>query len=162
MKINAVFEGGGIKAIGIAGAVSVAEQKGFQFHQVAGTSAGSIVASLLAAGYRGEELKNIVMNTPFASSVKKTAILEVPIVGPALRLLAKTGLYSGDAMERWIKELMEKKGIRTFGGMEPEELRIIASDISRGKLLVLPEGISAYGMDRRKLEVCKAVRMCAS
>jgi len=49
MKIDAVFEGGGVKAIGLVGAVAVTEEKGYQFENLAGTSAGAIVASLIAA-----------------------------------------------------------------------------------------------------------------
>ncbi|WP_397351465.1 patatin-like phospholipase family protein [Paenibacillus larvae] len=46
MKINGVFEGGGVKGIALAGAVSAVMDKGITFHQVAGTSSGSIVAWL--------------------------------------------------------------------------------------------------------------------
>lgn len=45
-KADAVFEGGGVKGIGLAGAVAVTEEAGYQFENVAGTSAGAIVAAL--------------------------------------------------------------------------------------------------------------------
>lgn len=48
-KANAVFEGGGIKGIGIAGAFSVASEH-YNWMYVAGTSAGAIVASWLLQG----------------------------------------------------------------------------------------------------------------
>lgn len=48
-KADAVFEGGGVKGIGLVGALQVAEQEGYQWVNVAGTSAGAIVASLVAA-----------------------------------------------------------------------------------------------------------------
>ena len=51
MKADAVFEGGGVKGIGLVGAVAVTEAHGFQFENVAGTSAGAIVAALIAARY---------------------------------------------------------------------------------------------------------------
>jgi len=49
LKADAVFEGGGVKGIGLVGAVAVAEEKGYHWVNVAGTSAGAIVAALLAA-----------------------------------------------------------------------------------------------------------------
>jgi predicted acylesterase/phospholipase RssA len=55
-KADAVFEGGGVKGIALAGAIVVAESLGVQWQRVAGTSAGAITACLLAAGYTGEEL----------------------------------------------------------------------------------------------------------
>ena len=45
LKADAVFEGGGVKGIGLVGAVAVAEEKGYQWVNVAGTSAGAIVVA---------------------------------------------------------------------------------------------------------------------
>ena len=56
-KCNAVFEGGGVRGIGHVGAVCRMEQAGWQFADLAGSSAGAIVAALLAAGYSGRELR---------------------------------------------------------------------------------------------------------
>ena len=43
------LEGGGVKGIGIVGAVSVLAEAGYRFARVAGTSAGAIAAALIAA-----------------------------------------------------------------------------------------------------------------
>jgi predicted acylesterase/phospholipase RssA len=50
-RVDAVFEGGGVKGIAFAGAIAAAEREaGVQeWVNLAGTSAGSIVAALLAA-----------------------------------------------------------------------------------------------------------------
>jgi NTE family protein len=45
-----VLEGGGVKGIGHVGAIAALVEKGYAFQRVAGTSAGAIVASLVAAG----------------------------------------------------------------------------------------------------------------
>ena len=39
LKADAVFEGGGVKGVGLVGAVAVAEKMGYQWQNVAGTSA---------------------------------------------------------------------------------------------------------------------------
>lgn len=65
MEINAVFEGGGVKGISLAGAVEATERAGRTFKKVAGTSSGAIVATLLAAGYEGEEMSRIIQGTSF-------------------------------------------------------------------------------------------------
>ena len=73
MKINnnlmadAVFEGGGVKGIGLVGAVAVAEERGYQWVNIAGTSAGAIVAALLAAGYSATEMKQIMEELDYNS-----------------------------------------------------------------------------------------------
>ncbi len=51
MDIDGVFEGGGIRAIALAGAAVAAMDAGYPFRRAAGTSAGAMVASLVAAGY---------------------------------------------------------------------------------------------------------------
>ena len=60
MRADAVFEGGGVKGIGLVGALEVMEQAGYRWNMLAGTSAGAIVAALVAAGYTASELKPIL------------------------------------------------------------------------------------------------------
>lgn len=162
MRINAVFEGGGVKGIALAGAVAGVEQLGYKFDQVAGTSSGAIIASLVAAGYKAEELRQVIEAAPFRSFLQRSAIFDTKFIGPLSRLFIKKGLYSGEALEHWIYRLLLAKGIRTFGDLKPDQLRIVASDISSRKLLVLPDDIAQYGVDPKRFLVAKAVRMSTS
>lgn len=162
MIVNGVFEGGGVKAIALVGAIKAAEEYGVKFRHVAGTSSGAIVASLLAAGYTADELKKIILETPFTGFLTRSWLHQLPIVGPAARILIKKGLYSGQRLESWIAEKLAEKGVRTFADLPKGKLKIIASDISQGKLLVLPDDIAQYGIDPKQLPVAKAVRMSTS
>ncbi|MBP1155060.1 MULTISPECIES: patatin-like phospholipase family protein [unclassified Paenibacillus] len=162
MRINAVFEGGGVKGIALAGAAAAVEQLGYKFYQVAGTSSGSIVASLVAAGYKADEMREVIEATPFRSFLQRSVIFDTKFIGPLSRLFIKKGLYSGEALEHWMYQLLLAKGIRTFGDLKPNQLRIIASDISGRKLLVLPDDIAQYGVDPKRFLVAKAVRMSTS
>lgn len=162
VKVNGVFEGGGVKGISLVGALRAAEMNDVAFHNVAGTSSGSIVAALLATGYTAEEMKRIIQATSFSSFLRRSPFFNVKYIGPALRLFIKKGLYSGDALEQWIKGLLAAKNVHTFADLPPGKLRIIASDITNGKLLVLPDDIAEYGFDPLRLEVAKAIRMSTS
>jgi NTE family protein len=162
MEINAVFEGGGVKGISLVGAVRATEQAGRTFRRVAGTSSGSIIASLLAAGYDGEDLSRIVQGTSFSSFLKRGALYNTAFVGPALRVLIKKGLYSGEALESWIRGLLHGKGIVTFSDLPQGKLSIITSDISNGRIVVLPDDLKDYGFVPDEFEVAKAVRMSCS
>jgi NTE family protein len=162
VRINAVFEGGGVKGIALAGAVSAAERKGLTFNQVAGTSSGAIIASLVAAGYTADEMKTVIEATPFKSFLQRSKLFDIRVIGPAARMLLKKGLYSGEALEYWIHQLLLAKGVRTFGDLKRNQLRIIASDISQRKLLVLPDDIAQYGIDPMQFSISKAVRMSTS
>jgi NTE family protein len=162
MRVNAVFEGGGVKGIGLVGAICAAEKRGIEFHRTAGTSVGAIVAALLAAGYTGEEMQEILLATPFKHFIRKSWLQRVPVIGNVVRLFWKKGLYSGDALETWIAGLLAKKGVYTFADLPENALRVVASDISQGKMLVLPGDLAAYGIDPKGFPVAKAVRMSSS
>jgi NTE family protein len=160
--VNAVFEGGGVKGISLAGAVRAAELCGVRFNRLAGTSSGSIVAALIATGYNAAEMKDIIESTPFSSFLHRSPIFNTKIIGPAVRLFLRKGLYSGDALEQWVRELLAAKGVRVFGDLPAGKLRIIASDITNGKLLVLPQDVAAYGIDPHRFSVARAIRMSTS
>ncbi|RUS48047.1 patatin-like phospholipase family protein [Cohnella sp. AR92] len=162
MKVNGVFEGGGVKGISLVGAVRAAERNDVQFNKVAGTSSGSIVAALLATGYTASEMKFIIESTPFARFMRRAPLFNLKFIGPAIRLFLKKGLYSGEALETWVRNLLAAKGVRTFADLPLGKLRITASDITNGRLLVLPDDIVDYGIDPLSLEVAKAVRMSVS
>lgn len=154
-RVNAVFEGGGVRGISLVGAVCAAERHNVVFNRVAGASSGSIVAALLAAGYTAAEMKAAIERTPISSLLKKS-------VFPAVRLFLRKGLYSGKWLELWIAELLEAKGVRTFSDLPDGTLRIIASDITNGRLLVLPGDIAQYGVAPELFSVARAVRMSTS
>lgn len=162
MEINAVFEGGGVKGISLAGAVQAAELAGITFKKVAGTSSGSIVAALLAAGYSGAEMSVIIRGTSFKSFLKRSPLFNTAFVGPALRVMIKKGLYSGEALECWVRDILQKQGIVTFRDLPSGKLSVIASDITNGRIMVLPEGLKDYGISPDTFEVAKAVRMSCS
>ena len=60
MYIDGVFSGGGIKGFALIGACAAIEERGFRFKRVAGTSAGSLIAALVAAGYTSTEMASLV------------------------------------------------------------------------------------------------------
>ena len=67
----AVFQGGGCKAVAYIGAYEAALEKGIIFSEVAGTSAGSIIASLIAAGATPKDMKEFLKNEKLKKLAKK-------------------------------------------------------------------------------------------
>lgn len=170
-KADAVFEGGGVKGIGLVGAIKRVEEEGYRFENVAGTSAGAIVAALVAAGYTALELRNILESLDYRRFQDKTRMNRFPVAGPILSLTLRKGLYGGRFVEGWVRDLLEVKGVHTFGDLVMEayagdpryryKLRVIASDVTRGTILVLPQDAEQYGADPDHLSVARAVRMSA-
>jgi len=169
--VDAVFEGGGVKGIGLVGALSVIEENGYGWGHVAGTSAGAIVASLIAAGYTASELKDVVGTLDYKKFKQITTMDRVPFIGPLLNLFIKRGIYSGDYLETWITQCLAAKGIHTFGQLvipgeqDPRyryKLQVITSDISNQYMVVLPHGAKRYGINPDDMPVAQAVRMSMS
>lgn len=171
-KAYAVFEGGGVKAFGIAGALYEAERLGYVWENVAGTSAGAIIAALIAAGYKAEEIKNLIYELDLKKFKDNVWTDGLACVGPVLSLWLRSGLYKGAYLEKWIDGLLAAKGVQTFGDLVLKEqavdprfryrLIIIASDVTRRKLLKLPYDIKEYNISPDRLKVATAVRMSAS
>src|SRR5437868_11761036 len=92
-RVDLVFEGGGVKGIALVGAVAVLEERGFQFQNLAGTSAGAIVATLLAAGYKAAEVRDIIAGQNFARFMDATWLDRIPAVGQGLSILMDEGIY---------------------------------------------------------------------
>lgn len=171
VKADGVFEGGGVKGIGFAGALAAAEAHGVVWQNLAGTSAGAIVAALVAAGYTGADIHGILATLDYRRFKDPGVVDRIPLAGPVISLIAEKGIYEGGFFHDWLRDLLAAKGVRTFGDLivpgENEDryrfkLNIIASDISLGKLLVLPGDIRDYGGRPEDLNVADAVRMSMS
>ncbi|MEH7502572.1 patatin-like phospholipase family protein [Neobacillus drentensis] len=71
-------------------------------------------------------------------------------------------MYKNDYLEAWLDSLLIEKGIKTFADLPEEKLKIIASDVSNGQMLILPDDLDRYGMTPADLKVSTAVMMSAS
>ena len=174
LRVDGVFEGGGVKGIALVGAAAEIEAAGYEFVNLAGTSAGAIVATLLAAGYSAAEVKQTINGINFSTFEDPNLIGRIPYVGALVDEIFNKGLYKGDVFLNLIRDLLAKKGIHTFRDLiRPEfanddryrfKVRVVASDISRGRMLVLPQDINVndYGIAPEDLEVALAVRMSMS
>lgn len=144
-----VLEGGGVKGAGLAGAVTELSKQ-YEFHRVAGTSAGAIVASFIAAGLAGE-LESIMVNTDFSQFLDEGDMLgHLGRVGQGADVLFHEGIYKGEALHDWIAKTLEGAGVRTWGDLRADgataatpvqeryRLVVVVSDISRGRMLRLP------------------------
>jgi NTE family protein len=171
-RCDAVFEGGGVKGIGLVGAIAVTEELGYEFVNLAGTSAGAIVAALIAAGYNATELRDIMQHLDYSQFKDQGLLDDIPVFGKILSLGLEKGIYEGEYLEAWIRKKLAAKGKHTFKDLILEEyrnspryrykLQVIAADISRGKMLVLPRDIADYGIDPDELDIARAVRMSMS
>jgi NTE family protein len=162
MYIDGVFSGGGIKGFALIGAYAAVEKKGFRFKRVAGTSAGSLVAALIAAGYTSKEIAQLIGELDLKKFMDSRSTVIPFALAKWVFLYWKLGLYRGRVFESWVAEKLAKKGLRTFGDLPPETLRVIASDLTNGTMLVLPDDLPKYGINPQTFPIAKAIRMSCS
>ncbi|TFB23826.1 hypothetical protein E3U55_03160 [Filobacillus milosensis] len=162
MKVDGVFSGGGIKAFAFLGALEACEKRDIKFERFAGTSAGALIATLLAAGYHQSEIKMLI------NELDTNKLLDPPKYAKNLRFLkwlalySKMGIYRGDFIEKWINQLLLRKGIYTFNDLK-RELYIIGADITNGRIALFPNDLeSYYGVDLNDFPLAKAVRISIS
>jgi NTE family protein len=165
MYANGVFEGSGVKGIGIVGGICYFEEQGYKWINVAGTSSGSLIAALLVAGYSGLELKQILFNLDYKMFMDKTKLQSIPILGKSLGMVFQKGIYSGDQIEKYVKSLLEAKSISKFKDISingKSRLKLIAADITSRDIVILPDDLIKYGIDPMEFPISAAVRMSCS
>jgi len=167
-----VFEGGGVKGIGLAGALATLEERDYRAQNIAGTSAGAITAALLAAGYSASELREIIVSLDYRQFQDRGWEDKIPLIERSLSMLLDLGLYEGDRFLEWIRERLVAKGVHTFADLVHDEfaddpryrsrLQVVASDVTTHELLVLPRDATKLGIQPDDLDVALAVRMSMS
>jgi NTE family protein len=173
-RADLVFQGGGVRGIGLVGAVDALAAAGYEFPRVAGTSAGAIVASLVAALQAAGEplarLAEIMRSIDYRKFLDRNLIGNIPVVGGGLSLLVSDGVYRGAYLEHLLAGLLADLGVRTFGdlrtGEEPEQfawsLVVTASDLSRRRLVRIPWDLDSYGIEPDDFSVARAVHASAA
>ena len=173
-----VLSGGGVKGIGLVGAVVALMDGGYRPQRVSGTSAGSIVGAILAAASMDDQLspddvKQLALQLDYRKFTDPGPLERVPLLGPSLAVLRGTGIYKGDYAHDWVRSQLEDLGVRTFGDLAidddevaPErryKLVVTVADVTTGQLVRLPwDYRRVYGLDPDEQSVAAAVRASMS
>ncbi len=170
-----VLEGGGMKGLGLVGAVLRLLDAGYRFPRVAGTSAGSILAAFVAAGLSASELGEVMDRFDYGR-VPDRGSPGLPGVSESLSLLQGGGAYEGDYTRTFLHDELRRRGVATFGDLRREDpgadpnlapyqryrLVVMVTDITRGRLLRLPWDYRLLGLDPDQQPVADAVRASMS
>jgi NTE family protein len=174
-EADGVFRGGGVKGIGLAGALC-----GFAEHptkpvrrwvNVAGASAGAIIACYLALDHSAQDMAKLLRETPFAS------FQDFPRGSKALgvlSLLKGGGMAAGNAFESWFDDVLDhakfdRVEVKQNGSQPDWRLKLIAVDITNRRLLVLPDDLGKYRepgaarpIEPNDFKISRAARMSMS
>lgn len=157
-KIGLVLGGGGAKGAAEVGVLKVLEEAGIKPDYICGTSIGSIVGGLYAAGYSAAELETMfqtqewlslltdrsssLANEPYKVDNDVTYIFGFPIIDRKAKGL---GVMKGSSIEHMLDSMVCAKGCKDF-----QSLKIpfccVAADIRSGTEVILREGSLARAM----------------
>ena len=161
-RIDGVFAGGGVKGIALAGAAAATMDLGYRFGRCTGTSSGALVASMVVAGYGAHDLRDAVLEIDWPSLADPVLAARVPLLGKHLALMIDKGIHRGDRLERTWRALLRHKGVYSFGDLGEGRLRVVATDVTHQRGLILPDDLGRYGVDPVRFPVARAVRMSAA
>ena len=133
MEIGLALSGGGVKGAAHIGAIKALEENNIKISAVAGTSIGSIVASLYAMGYTTEEMLKLFKY--FSKELLKTDPKYLMYNIRSTKSIFGTGIISGQAIEDAIQECGNLKGITNILDIEMP-ISIPTVDIKMGKEIV--------------------------
>ncbi|MBA2640350.1 MAG: patatin-like phospholipase family protein [Nocardioidaceae bacterium] len=177
-----VLEGSGVKGLALAAVAVTLGRHGWRFPRVAGTSAGAIAAAVLVALDRAgepiERAEELARDLPYAKLRDRSTVGR--LLGPmgrvvdALSLAVDGGMYEGHRLHDWLRGVLGDLGVHTFADLREDDpgsalaparayrLVVLASDLSRRRLVRLPWDYPDYGLDPDEMAVADAVRASAS
>ncbi len=128
-KIGLALGGGAAKGIAYIGVLKVLERNKIPIDYISGTSIGSVIGALYAAGYKAKEIENLALNEKWETLFDFTEL--------------EHGLISGRSMEKEMSRLLKGKQFKDL------YIKFIATavDIKTGQEILFNQG-----------DVAKAVR----
>ncbi len=152
-----------MKGIAYVGALEVLDREGIlnDIERVAGTSAGAMVAVMVALRYSAEEVLQVLGTLNFRDFKDSSK----GILRDTIRLLKNYGWYKGDYFRDLMAKLIEKKtgnGEMTFEQLEAtgqyRDLYLVGADLTTG----LSKVFSVHNQETKTMKVADAARISMS
>lgn len=174
-QVNIALGGGGVRGVGLVGALIGLDGAGFAFEQILGTSAGAVVGAFLAAlvhkGRPVSDLLGIMDTFQPGKLAARWPVGHVPVVGDPLALLVDGALYQDKYLRHFVTSGLKDLGIETFGdlvidaGAEPVQkyrFAVTTTDLTRRRGAVFPWDLAAYEVGPDDYPVVDAVLASAA
>lgn len=155
-EINLILQGGGIKGLAYIGALRCLEENNYKVKNVAGSSVGAIIGSLIIAGYDSHELENIVNSVSLNIFLSKNS---------TENKIKKKGFYSTNNLENYLENLLESKNIKYFSDIKVGNYYkaiFITTSLKYKRIFVLPYDLKLININPDNFSIAKAAIMSAS
>jgi NTE family protein len=142
-EADGVFQGGGVKGIALVGALLGFFERGYRrWVNVAGASAGAVIAAYLACGHDAYAAERLLRRAPFARFADFGA--GGRLAGGAWNFVRRHAFAHGEYVREWLDRELDG---RTFAAVKENgdyRLKLIAADVTNRELLVLPDDLPKY------------------
>ena len=150
LKYTCLFGGGAIRGMAYIGTIRALEELGIEYDMIGGSSVGSIIAALVASGYKSYELENLFMKVNF--DLFKDIHLGLGKV---------FALSKGEIFLDWLNELLSKKNEKVRGR------NIRFSDIDKSLVIITTDLTKFSSQEFSKIvtpdfEVARAIKISSS
>jgi len=153
-RVGLTLSGGGAKGLAHVGVLHIIDSLGIQIDYISGTSMGSIVGGMYAAGYSAEEIENIALeldwqnlfssrpNIKYAHPRKRENfgrhIIELPIENWEIKF--PSGAIEGQQMWNVLSDIFfNVRNINDFNEL-PIPFACVATDVATGEAVILNSG----------------------
>lgn len=167
MSFGLCLAGGGVKGAAHIGAIKAIEEAGLKIDYIAGTSSGSIVASLYAVGFSTDDIYMIFKK--YCKKIKYVDFLNILKLIIGLIFTGKIvidGLNSGKQLERLINKECNRKNINNISEIDMPII-IPTVDLCNGNVIcfsskLIRKEISDKVLFINNINIGKAVRASCS
>lgn len=150
LKFTCLFGGGAIRGLAYVGTLRALEELNVEFDIIAGSSVGSIFATLIACGYKSYELENLFMKVNFE------LFRDIHLgIGKGI------ALSKGEIFIDWLNELISKK-------LElPNKKNITFKDLNKNLVIITTDikNFKPQEFSKEKtpdFEIAKAIKISSS
>ena len=174
-RANLAMGGGGVRGVGLVGAVEVLAEAGYVFPRVLGTSAGALVAAFVASltqhGQPMSALSGLLDRLDYRRLADPAPIGRLPVIGSTLEIASGRTLYRGGYLKDFITAQLAGLGVHTFADLALPEgpdtahlapsqryrLAVTVTDLTLRREAVLPWDLPEYGIEPDGFPVADAV-----
>ena len=161
-KLGIALSGGGARGLAHIGVLKALHREGISIDMVAGSSMGSIIGGLFAAGYTPEEIEQIALDMEWDSIFQDTPkrpslflaekearsrqLIRIPLEGANIQV--PSALSTGQNMSSLLSNLTLRANFLANGDFDrlPYPYRSVAADLLSGKSVVIGQGDLAEAM----------------
>jgi NTE family protein len=121
-KIGLALSGGAARGIAHIAVLEALEMEGIPIHAIAGTSAGSVIGALYAAGMPLREIRRILLHAKWKDVLKLT--------------IPRRGLISSEGIYRFMEDILP---VKKFSSL-PLPFAAVATDLKTAEKVVITSG----------------------